>query len=123
MNNQNSHQGRRHVRRTSVDGFSAPKRPKVDSPGYTRRSTGILPGNESEYMIALGTSASRRHEHVDSSQQTFWDKANNLKISGFKKLQSINVPKRTSQATKFAFVFAVLAIALVAVVTTRNHNA
>lgn len=65
----------RQAKRPSVDGFVR-SRPAAD---YERRSSGMLPGNESEYMISLGSQASRRGQ--TSSNQISFTETINLKIT------------------------------------------
>ena len=75
QNNRSNHQRytsqRTYTRR--VDGFSASTRKPVDA-HYKRRSNGIIPSNDTEYMIALGGRASRRNEQAqDEYRRSFSD--------------------------------------------------
>lgn len=54
---------KRQATRPSVDGVS----PR-SSQGYERRSSGMLPGTDTEYMISLGSRASRRNDAPEPKQ-------------------------------------------------------
>ncbi len=132
----------RPVRTSSMDGvFVAPPLPQVKKPHilqptpgkqvprrhpqaqYARRSSGILPGTEQEYMIALGNRASRREEspstQVSSSWQTKAKLQANKLTTKFKKL-NLKLPKIT-QIPKVAFIAIILIISLTVLVSNRRQ--
>ena len=67
-NKRTNHQSGRSRVRHQMD-FSPQRRP---SASYTRRSSGIIPSNDTEYMIALGSSASRRNEQLYTQKDKFF---------------------------------------------------
>lgn len=105
----------RQQQRPSVDGF-IPRKPAETT--YQRRSTGILPSNDKEYMISLGSRASRRDElHLDKPSPL-----DSLKTI-FKKLISRVNRKNYKFAHSFGVMVGVgLLVLFVGVIVVRTNN-
>lgn len=78
---------RPNAQRPSVDGFKRPG----NASSYQRRADGILPATENEYMISLGSRASRREESV-SVPDSFFVRAQRKIQSQFAQIKPMSSP-------------------------------
>ncbi len=100
--------------RPSVDGFT-PRSAPID---YQRRSKEILPGNDTEYMISLGSRASRRNEQLNATptiREFILKKIH--KIS-----QSINFQNLLNQSSLLAVIGITTLVLLVGFTITKSVN-
>ncbi len=96
-----------------VDSFVAA--PSRQSAQYQRRSNGIIPSTESEYMIALGGSAARRH-HTSKPKSTILQKVRS-------KLPKLNFKTPRQEKRPMLIIFAALMlIGCLGIVYRRSNS-